>query len=149
MSLPAPPRETRAQPRVARPESRDSRRPPAEDCTQQGNAVPLRTGPRSRADAVLFLVEKKRRPRKKGTRGHLPDAYAVWRLLELFGVLRLRLFYFILIFNVGLREAGKVEEEELLGTLEDSMSCHLNLPWGEHSVFHSASYTDTHRPSQR
>lgn len=57
--------------------------------------------------------------------------------------------YFILIFNVGLREAGKVEEEELLGTLEDSMSCHLNLPWGEHSVFHSASYTDTHRPSQR
>lgn len=111
--------------------------------------MPLRTGPRSRADAVLFLVEKKRRPRKKGTRGHLPDAYAVWRLLELFGVLRLRLFYFILIFNVGLREAGKVEEEELLGTLEDSMSCHLNLPWGEHSVFHSASYTDTHRPSQR
>lgn len=76
-------------------------------------------------------MEKKKRAPRKGTRRRLPDAYAVPRLLELFRVLRLRLFYFILIFNVGLREAEEVVEEELVGSLEDSMSCHLNLPWGD------------------
>ena len=76
-------------------------------------------------------MEKKKRAHRKGTRRRLPDAYSVPRLLELFRVLRLRLFYFILIFSVGLREAEDVVEEELVGSLEDSMSCHLNLPWGD------------------
>lgn len=40
--------------------------------------------------------------------------------------LSLRLFYFILIFNVKSRETGEVGEEELLGSPEDSMGCHLN-----------------------
>lgn len=39
--------------------------------------------------------------------------------------LSLRLFYFILIFNVKSRETGEVGEE-LLGSPEDSMGCHLN-----------------------
>ena len=39
-----------------------------------------------------------------------------------------------MIFNVGLRKAEEVVEEELVGSLEDSMNCPLNLPWEDHPL---------------
>lgn len=72
-------------------------------------------------------MEKKKRAQVTETCDFLPDSHAVLSPLELFRVLSiLRLFYFILIFNVRPREAEEVGEEELVGSPEDSMGCHLN-----------------------
>lgn len=121
-----------------RPESQDSLPPYRPQAAHGGECAPS-TGACLLAKTALSSVEKKERVQRTGTRDPLPDSRGPAPAKTVQRRLRLHLFYFNLVFNVGLRQAGEEGEEEHGLSLEPSLCIpllithrHLPTPTGPH-----------------